>query len=126
MVFVLRSLDAYFECLQSVDYLLPAKTQARFEDSVWSFLKRYNWLNAWASRANLKRWHQVPTFHYLCHIALMSRVQNPRYNWNYPDEDFMGIMKKIATACTRGTPSHKVAGVVCHKWGLDMSFRMSS
>ena len=47
MVFVLRSLDTYFECLQSVDYLLPAKAQARFQDSVWSFLKRYSWLNAW-------------------------------------------------------------------------------
>ena len=37
--------------------------------------------------------HEVPKFHYVWHIIFQSRIANPRFNWTYPDEDFMRILK---------------------------------
>ena len=37
--------------------------------------------------------HEVPKFHYVWHIILQSLIANPRFNWTYPDEDFMRILK---------------------------------
>ena len=40
-----------------------------------------------------KLWHEVPKFHYVWHIIFQSRIANPRFNWCYPDEDFMRVLK---------------------------------
>ena len=63
--------------------------------------------------------NEVPKFHYLAHIALLSVLANPRMHWCYMDEDFMKLMKAIAEKCTSGTPSHmvftKIAGKCVHQ-----------
>ena len=122
---VLTSLTTYYECFAYDTYVLTASVQRSLDASVWSLLRHYNWLNNWATAAGWKRWHQAPKFHFLAHVALHSVYQNPRYNWNYTEEDFMGVVKHIAEMCTFGTPVEKVASVVCEKWALGVQMRFA-
>ncbi len=69
-------------------------------------------------------WHQVPKFHFLEHLSLQSRFQNPKWSWTYTDEDFMGIMKDVAEACTVATPWDQVVPKVCEKWRLGYGLRL--
>ena len=41
----------------------------------------------------LMLFHEDPKFHYVWHIILQSRIANLRFNWTYPGEDCMRILK---------------------------------
>ena len=122
----LDALATYYECLSENMYRLTRSTEKRMVGAIWSTLRHYNCAAVWARENNLKRWNVVPKMHFFAHIALTCRYQNPRTTWNYMDEDFMGIMKEIAEACTSGTPSHKVPKVAATKWGLGVGRRLAN
>ena len=90
---MLQSLVGMYRCLDHREYQLPPATQAEFVAHAEPFLLHYRVLNLEAIRDEVRRWHEVPKFHYLQHVALMSAYMNPRWAWNYADEDFMRIMK---------------------------------
>ena len=50
----------------------------------------------------VKKLHEVLQFHFMIHIVLQSKYCNRRFNWTYPDEDFMKTCK--ATPLDRSTP----------------------
>ena len=88
---MLVALEGMTEALQSTEYNLP--NQPKFEEDIRLFLVYYRCLHTEARERGVVRWHEVPKFHYLQHIAIFSRVMNPRLAWCYPDEDFMRIVK---------------------------------
>ena len=90
---MLNALAQMCEALDCPDYVLPPETQATFEESATDFLHFYRSLHTEARDNGVKRWHEVPKFHFLQHIITLNRYMNPRHGWCYPDEDFMRIMK---------------------------------
>ena len=88
---MLVALEGMTEALGSTDYNLP--DQPAFETNVRLFLVNYRAPHMEARERNVVRWQETPKFHYLQHIAILSRVMNPRLAWCYPDEDFMRIIK---------------------------------
>ena len=105
---------------------MDLETQVALEDSAMRCLMHYNALSAWASRnGHGHMWHQVPKFHFLAHVALHSRIANPRLSWTYTDEAFMGIVKKIVESCVSGTSPTRIVSKLCKKWLLGTGHRMA-
>ena len=42
-------------------------------------------------------WNETPKFHDLWHVLSTAQHTNPRWQWCYPDEDFMRIVKARLT-----------------------------
>ncbi len=106
--------------------MLPPDVQGRFASSTAKVLRHYNALSSLARAEGRGRtWHQVPKFHFMQHLALQARVQNPKFSWTYIDEDFMGIMRDIASSCSAGTALGRVVSKVCEKWRLGVGLRVS-
>ena len=61
--------------------------------------------------------------HFACHLAMQSKYANPRHTWTYMDEDFMGLIKLIAEACSPGTPAHAIVLKLCSHYLAGMSVR---
>ena len=124
---LLQSLANYYTILGCKEYALPRRDQRRFARSIWNMLRLYSRMSEWAisQRPVRMMWNEVPKFHYLAHIALLSVLANPRMHWCYMDEDFMKLMKAIAEKCTSGTPSHMVFTKIAGKWGFGVSHRMN-
>ena len=123
---MLKALVDFYEVLKSVEQVLDIEEQVHLEDSITRTLVHYNALSTWANLSDQRHlWHQVPTFHFFMHIALASRVSNPRLSWTYNDEAFMGILKAIGESCIAGTPAHLVALKIAEKWRLGTGHRLS-
>ena len=120
---VLQHLERFYNILDTPGYCMPAADQTSFEQSVAKILRHYRALCLAAVADGVNRWHEVPKFHYLWHIAQQSRVVNPRWSWCYPDEDFMRVVKLIGQKCMDGTATTKVAGKVVEKWLVGILWR---
>ncbi len=71
-------------------------------------LVAHNWLSSEAIDAAKRLWKMVPKFHMLTHSCFdMAPEANPRAVHCYPDEDMVGKVKKIATACHGATAPHR-------------------
>ena len=54
--------------------------------------------------------------HMLHHVAEYASCINPRLSWCDSSEDFMGVSRKIAQNCCRGTPSVQTGGKALQHW----------
>ena len=98
---------------------------AAFETSVHLFLVNYRALHLEARARDLVRWHEVLKVHYLQHIALLSRLMNPRLAWCYPDEDLMRVAKAIASKALVGTSATALVAKVLEQWILGVTARLN-
>ena len=125
MLQMLRGLDAAYTVLNSnVEHKLPPAEVAEFQRGIEACLQHYRWLHADANDRNKLWWQEVPKHHYVQHISAQAAFQNPRYSWNYSDEDFMGCLKRICESCLSGTQAHRVVAKLVRKWAAAVSMRM--
>ena len=64
--------------------------------------------------------------HMLHHVAEYASCINPRLSWCYSSEDFMGVSRKIAQNCCRGTPSVQTGGKALQHWRFAYSKQSNS
>ena len=113
---VLSNLSDSYGLLEREEYMFGADVVQRLDGCVQGVLVNYRYLNYAAITAGLQRWHEVPKFHYAEHSSLQSAYGNPRYNWTYMEEDFMGHLKSICARCTEGAPATAVVPKLLAKW----------
>jgi hypothetical protein len=70
--------------------------------------------------------HITVKCHYLIHIAMNASNIHPTLSWCYNGEDFVGRMKKIISACTRGTPARLLVSKGINRYIHGMGLRLSS
>ena len=116
ILLVLNSLSACYLIMDEQDYQMSPDAIAAFQRHVDTLLEEYRRLTHWAVSNDLFRWHEVPKFHYAWHIADQAAGGNPRFAWNYSDEDFMGKLQDICEHCTQATPPVKVVVKLLEKW----------
>ena len=89
-------------------------------EEVWAdaneFVLHYDWL----MKENLDRGRLLynPAFklHAFLHISYYTRYLHPRATWCYQYEDFIGRVKRLAVACARGSPMHRIPGKVMQQY----------
>ena len=104
---MLTGLSNAYEALECREQRLPRANLAAFESGLDQCLVHYRWLHSSALAAHRSLWHEVPKHHFTQHVKLQASLQNPRFCWCYPDEDFMGYVKSITESCLAGTKAHR-------------------
>jgi hypothetical protein len=102
--------------------ILPVPMAARAAKHGRCFLKSYQLLATWALAASLPAWKLRPKLHYAAHLfdELVTCRENPRRLDLFDAEDYIGKMKKIASACHRLTASlrtvQRMIEFLSHRW----------
>ena len=111
---VLEGLTGLYEVIDTEDLVLSEADADKFQGHVWTMMYHYRALRVGAGEA--KMWNEVPKFHFTWHVADCAKYTNPRTMWCYSDEDFMGIMKRIAEASVVGTSASHVGRKIVERW----------
>jgi hypothetical protein len=120
---VMNSLCALFDVCQDTGHQLTeaAKTQAmRHTDNL---LLHYTALGNEAAAQGRWRWNLVPKFHMTWHWSRQVQFLHPRDTGCYIDEDFVGIVKGIAVACTGGMAIARLPLTIMIKYTQGMLMR---
>jgi len=75
-----------------------------------TFLQCFGWLAREAIDAKKSTWPLKPKMHQFDHLLddLVMDMLNPRFWWNFGNEDFLGTLKRIAQKCARKTLAESV------------------
>lgn len=92
-------------------YRLPGQTQARFEQTMLSFVQINVSLGRIFHPRGQRLFNHTIKHHFMCHLAHISRRINPHLGWCYAGEGFMHRVKLIMQSSQRGA----AAGVVVPK-----------
>ena len=112
-----------YECFDSGDYRLSDRLRRRLVAAFDEFFREYRMLCVDAINLDIKRWREVPKFHFTQHDVLQSEWQNPRRSWTYPDESFESTLKAVCLKCQAGTPAHAVASKAIRRWARGAALR---
>jgi hypothetical protein len=120
---VMRCLCALFNVCREPGWQLSAECKRRIMEHADVLLLHYTALgNKEAAEGRLK-WNVVQKMHSLWHWSRQCQYVHPRDTGTYADEDFVGIVKEIAVACTAGIAIARLPATVMKKYVLGMMLR---
>lgn len=92
------------------------------------FLHDYSRLSKASDDNDLMVFTNFPKLHYLWHWARRCRFLHPRRGCCFGDEEFVGIIKKIAHSCCKGNPLNRAGTATVFKYNRwrDFDLRYSS
>ena len=104
--------------------VLPAAEQQKFEDAGWMYLKCQNFLASKYNRAphNLMLFDVTIKSHYMTHVLLQSREENPRSSWCYGGEHLMSDFKKLEALCVKGRTPAETSNLFSLRYGCYWHF----
>ena len=86
-----------------VEHFLPDDVQKEFERMAWCYCQAISTLGRHYHPLHYPVFDFTTKFHYLLHIAKLSKYTNPRRVWCYSEEDMMDKCKKLSRGCINGT-----------------------
>ena len=93
--------------IESSDRHLTTEQAARAAASGHKYLMSYSLLASLAVAQGSSMWPLKPKLHQFDHMLddVERELLNPRHWWNFANEDFVGVIKRIAQKCSRKTIS---------------------
>ena len=88
---------------------------SRFCPWVVRFLKSYAWLNAWSLEKDRMSFHIVAKHHSFLHLLWNSKHLNPKLQWCFQGEDYVGQVSRLAHPVSTGVSSIKLSSKVVGK-----------
>ena len=82
------------------------------------FLLSYKWLNSWSLEKDRNSFAIVIKHHTFIHLLLNSKYMNPRRQWCFRGEDFVGHVSKMAHSISFGVSSTKISTKLCPKYRI--------
>ena len=83
-----------------------------------SFLKSYQWLNLWSLEKDRKSFHIVPKHHSFLHLVWNSKHLNPKLQWCFRGEDFVGQISRLTHSISMGVSSTRLSCKVANKYRI--------
>ena len=104
------------------DYKLPDDVYAEFRKSCQGLVQINATLGHHYHSQKMMLFHCTIKWHYVLHLALLSRYENPRFGSCYTGECMMQVAKTLVQSCHLGSPPHLVVNKVMRKYahGLGM------
>jgi len=102
-------------------FMRPAAAERGFQ-RMKKCLQHYVWLHT--LHEDTLRFPLRPKLHWCYHIAQNCRFQNPRFQWTYKNEDWVGRVACIGSSCAHGTRATKVAGSMMSKYSIMLHNRL--
>ena len=105
--------------------VLPAQEQKKFEDAGCMYLKCQNYLALQynAPPENLMLFDVTIKSHYMAHILLQSRDENPRSSWCYSGEHLMSKFKQLESACVNAVSTEMSSNGFTFKYACYQHFQ---
>ena len=80
------------------------------------FLLDYQWLNQWSLEKGRHSFAIVMKFHTFCHMLQNSKYMNPRRQWNFRAEDYVGHISKMTHSISFGVGATRISNKVSAKY----------
>ena len=122
---LLNALKQVYDAMDCREQNLPPRQLAIYHGKMAECMEHYRWLCARALSEDRRMWNDVPKQHFCLHLAEQAAQQNPRFCWTYPDEDFMGYVKRIMESCLSGTRAHRAVTKLLEKWAFGVAMRLT-
>lgn len=84
------------------------------------FLPDYKWLHAWSLEKGRNSFAIVMKFHTFCHLLLNSRYMNPRRQWNFRAEDYVGHISKMTHSISFGVGATRISTKLIAKYRVHL------
>jgi hypothetical protein len=120
---VMHSLVALFDIIRAGGHQLTQELKAQAIRHTDNLLLHYTALGNAAAAQGLWRWNLVPKFHMTWHWSRQIQFIHPKDTGTYIDEDFVGVVKGIAVACTGGTAIASLPQTIMVKYMQGMLMR---
>ena len=103
--------------LWSDELLMPEEDVHTLRNEIDKFLADYTYLGLQADARHQCLFSAVPKLHYLWHLGNQAMWLSLRRSACWIDEDFVGIMKRLAARCTASAELHRVPMMMMTKYG---------
>jgi len=104
---------------------LPAEQGMRACRKLHQALEHYSWLNAWAEERSKLLYPITIKFHTSYHLGQMCKYHNPRLNWTFKCEDFVGRLAKLGHSVCFGLKATQLTTKLFPKYCVQLHFLMS-
>lgn len=98
-------------------FLSPAEHHQSL-DLAGEFLRKYDWLNKWSLEKDRMSFHIVPKHHSFIHMVWGSKHLNPRAQWCFKAEDFVGQISRLTSSVSMGVSSTRLSLKVAPKYRI--------
>ena len=88
-------------------------------------LLHYSWLAKDAASRGHLLWSVVPKHHFFPHLALGAQHENPRLNWTYSGESFVGEVSRLAFMALPGKPVHELSHFLLDRWRIGLHIALT-
>ena len=116
MILAAESLEKLVSLWDSME-IIP--TDAEFANSMAlgkAFLDSYHELNVWSLEKDRKSFHKVHKHHTFLHLLKNSRHMNPKLQWCFKAEDFVGHCAKLGRSVSMGVSSCRLSLKISNKY----------
>ena len=103
-------------------------TAAEYEESLAlgkAFLDAYLFLHHWSLEKDRCSFHIVAKHHTFIHLLWNSRYLNPRMQWCFKGEDFVGQISKLTHSISMGVSSTRLSLKVAPKYRVLLHFKLT-
>ena len=118
---MLNAATSLEKLVQLWDEMGVCPTPAQYEQTMslgGSFLKSYAWLNAWSLEKGRMSFHVVAKHHSFLHLLWNSKHLNPKLQWCFQGEDYVGEVSRLAHSVSMGVSSTKLSSKVVGKYRI--------
>ena len=109
---------------ESGDFLTTGEADLALELCL-AFLDHSEGLEEWALQADRLEYHRVPKYHMLLHLAEQARYLNPKLQWCFKSEDFVGKMATLGHSVSMSVASHRLSMKLCAKYRVFLHLRFT-
>ncbi|CAE7266703.1 unnamed protein product [Symbiodinium sp. CCMP2592] len=113
-----QAAETFYNICDRPEWVYDDRTHRQLERCIAALLSHYGWLAKNAMQLGVMQYSIVQKHHLLAHYSDQCWSMSPRCCWAYGPESFMGIVKRIAVACCRGTPAHMQPKKILQKFSL--------
>jgi hypothetical protein len=112
-----------FTILLDTSPMIPGLEQvSQAKDSMAGFLKAFEWLHKGKDPESF-HWVLQYKHHNAWHLAESFQYMNPRFNWCFKGEDFVGIVAKMCHSVAHGCKSIAVAFKLFEKYRYQLTLK---
>ena len=103
-------------------------TPAEFETAMAlgkEFLLTYKWLHSWSLEKDRNSFAIVAKHHTFIHLVMNCKFGNPKRQWCFRGEDYVGHISKMCHSISFGVSSTKLTTKLCPKYRLLVHFLLT-
>ena len=122
MISAAKSLEKLVALWDAASTFLTSSEVEKAMDLGKDFLLAYKWLHAWSLEKGRNSFTIVNKFHTFIHMWMGCKFMNPKKQWCFKAEDYVGHISKMAHSISFGVRSTRISNKLCPKYRVLQHF----